>query len=142
MEADFETHFRELTSRLKHTAIVLLVFSTLGWFASEQILQYIQSSLEVELHAVQVYEVIYARLNIAVIFGLAMTLPVLFYQLLQFAKPGLTKHEYTTLRDFLPLSFLLFILGSIFAYVFVISTALNFFHTRTVIAGITPIWGG
>lgn len=141
MEADFETHFRELTNRLNHIAIVLFVFSVLGWFASELILQYIQSSLEVELHAVQVYEVIYARLNIAVIFGLALTLPVLCYQLLLFAKPGLTSHEYTTLRNFLPLSLLLFTLGSVFAYVFVISTALNFLHARTILAGINPIWG-
>ena len=139
-DGGFVYHFRELKSRLKHSAIVFVFLCGLGWFVSDHLLVFIQNDLAVELHAVRVYEVIYARLNIAFMFGLAFTLPVLCYQLLNFAKPGLTKTEYRYLRNFLPLSFVLFVLGSVFAYVFVISSALNFFYGQTLVSGIQPIW--
>jgi len=78
---------------------------------------------------------------IAILIGTVAAVPVVVFEVLRFAKPGLTDTEYTTVRNFLPFSFLLFLGGSVFAYEYIASNALQFFQSFTASADVTSVWG-
>jgi sec-independent protein translocase protein TatC len=72
-------------------------------------------------------EYFFASVKIAVFCGILVSSPLILYQLLLYLIPGLTKNE----RDIiLPVSFgsgILFIVGLIFSYFFLVPAALRFF---------------
>lgn len=140
-EASFQAHLQELKERLKHSFIILTVLTAFSFYFSSDILQWIQEDLSVTLHALKAYEALFTQLLIAVLFGFFLSLPVILYQALKFVKPGLTDREYSLLRNYLPFSVLLFIGGAVFAYQFIVKSALNFFRSTVSGTGVQAVWG-
>jgi sec-independent protein translocase protein TatC len=136
-----EHHIQELRTRLLHTAIVFSILTATGFTISDRILAWLQTNLTVKLHALAAYETIYTQIMIALIFGFVTCLPVLVYQGLRFSKPGLKSGEYRLLRNFLPFSFFLFLLGAVFSYEFVVKTSFRFFESTTRAAEVAAVWG-
>ena len=66
-------------------------------------------------------------IRISVIFGLAVSSPVIGYQLWRFVAPGLYKAEKNAFLPFIVASPVLFMLGAAFAHFIVSPLALNFF---------------
>jgi sec-independent protein translocase protein TatC len=138
---EFSKHLEELQWRLKHSAIVFIVLSGVSFYYSDRIINFLQSDLSVSLNALKAYEVLYTEFSIALLLGLLLSLPVLIYQALKFAEPGLKKGEYRMLRNYIPFSIILFVGGALFAYQFVIKYSLNFFSEVTSSAEIAALWG-
>lgn len=140
-QASFESHLAELRSRLKHSFIVLIVLTAFSFYFSADILAWMQSDLSVSLHALAAYEALYTRILIALLFGFFLSLPALLYQGLKFLKPGLRSEEYSLLRNYLPFGVLLFVLGAVFSYNFIVKSSLSFFVSTTSGTGVEAVWG-
>lgn len=123
------------------TALVFLVLSAVFFLASDHILAWMQSDVDVGLHGLTPFEVLNVRLGIAALFGFVATLPVLIYQFIDFARPGLTESEYRILKYSLPVSYLLFVIGSIFSYAVVFRNALEWFIGFTKGSEVEVVWG-
>lgn len=134
-------HLKELRWRLKHSTVVFLVLTAVSFYYSSDIINFLQSDLSISLNALKAYEVLYTEISIALLIGLLLSLPVLFYQAVKFAEPGLRREEYLMLRNYIPFSIMLFVIGAVFAYNFVIKYSLNFFRQATASADIAALWG-
>jgi sec-independent protein translocase protein TatC len=62
----------------------------------------------------------FARLKLCLVFSLAISIPMLFYQLYKFAGKGLYPHERRFFLKVIPASFLLFIFGAAIGYFIVL----------------------
>ena len=78
--------------------------------------------------------------KLALYAGIALTLPVLLYFILQFILPGLHRKEKKILFPSLVIGFGLFIGGGVFAYTMVLPRALEFFSTYSGGMGISNDW--
>lgn len=136
-----DSHIRELRTRLKHVFIVFAVLTGIGFYFSSDILGFLQQDLSVGLHALTAYEVLYTQVMIAVLFGLAVSIPVIFIHFLGFMKPGMKEAEYRVLRNYFPFGMFLFIVGSVFSYHFVVKSSLAFFQSMTDASEVSAIWG-
>jgi len=134
-------HVRELRNRLKHVLIVFTVFGVLGFFASENLLTFMQNDLGIKVYGLTPYEVLNARLAASFLIGFLLSFPVIFYQMLKFAEPGLTRKEYRAVRDVIPFSYMLFLGGAYFSYEIVLKNALKFFQGYTASANVGSVWG-
>ena len=137
----FEKHLEELRSRVIYTAVftVLAIFGV--FYKSGEILAFIQTDLGFALNALKAYEVFYTQVMIALLLGVVIALPIIIYQALKFAEPGLRRKEYKALRNYLPFSILLFIGGAVFAYEFIVKLSLSFFQSFNQSASVNAVWG-
>jgi len=138
---DIQYHVQELRHRLLHSLTVLVVLSSIGLYFSGDILTWLQLDLEVGLNALSPYETIYTQIMIGIMFGFFAGLPAILYQMLKFAEPGLKRKEYRIMRNYLPMSFFLFILGGVFSYEFIVKTSFAFFEQSTQAADVNAVWG-
>lgn len=138
---ELSQHLEELKWRLKHTSIVFIVLAAASFHYSDRIIDFLQQDLSISLNALKAYEVLYTEVSIALLIGLILSLPVLIYQGLKFAEPGMKKKEYRLLRNYIPFSMALFAIGALFAYNFIVKTSLNFFQSATASAEVAALWG-
>ena len=136
-----DDHIQALGNRLKIVGVFFLVSLAIVFYFSSDILTWIQSDLGFKLFALTSYETLYTQLMIAFLGGFLLSLPVTFYELILFMKPGLKESEYRVLRNYLPFSILLFSVGSIFSYQFVVKTSLAFFQSVTDASTVGAVWG-
>jgi sec-independent protein translocase protein TatC len=78
------------------------------------------------LLAITVTEEFVAYVKVGLITGIALSMPVLVYQLFQFLAPGLTKNEKRWILVSLPGIMAFFALGVAFCYIVVLPSALEF----------------
>jgi len=137
----FEQHLRELRKRLIYTAFFTVSAIIIVFYKSSEILAFLQSDLGFTLNALKAYEVFYTQLMIALVLGIVISLPLIVYQALKFAEPGLKRREYKALRNYLPFSIILFIGGAVFAYQFIVKLSLSFFQGFNQSAAVNSVWG-
>ena len=121
-------HIEECSQR-QVFCLVFLLFATIVCFADvKEIVQFFQApAIGVKFLQFSPGEYFFASVKIAVFCGILLSSPLILYQLLLYLIPGLTKNE----RDIvLPVSFgsgILFFIGLIFSYSFLVPAALRFF---------------
>ena len=127
-EMALSEHIEEFSHRLVF-CLIFLLFATLICFADvKEIVRIFQApAVGVKFLQFAPGEYFFASVKIAVFCGILVSSPLILYQLLLYLIPGLTKNE----RDIiLPVSFgsgILFIVGLIFSYFFLVPAALRFF---------------
>jgi sec-independent protein translocase protein TatC len=127
-EMALSEHIEEFSQRLVF-CLIFLLFATLICFADvKEIVRIFQApAVGVKFLQFAPGEYFFASVKIAVFCGILVSSPLILYQLLLYLIPGLTKNE----RDIiLPVSFgsgILFIVGLIFSYFFLVPAALRFF---------------
>ncbi len=80
-----------------------------------------------QLQALKVMTTFFVPLQIALLGGLVLALPVIFYQLWQFVAPGLLSREKRLMLPIVGLSVLCFAVGALVAYSIVLPLGLHFF---------------
>ncbi|MFB6099725.1 MAG: twin-arginine translocase subunit TatC [Candidatus Nanohalobium sp.] len=135
-----EDHVVELRNRLKVVSVFLLASTGFVFYYSADILNWVQADLGFDLNALSAYEVFYTEIMIALLGGFLISLPVVLFQLLKFMRPGLKDHEYRVMRNYLPFSVVLFAIGAVFAYEFVVKASLNFFQGTARAAEVEALW--
>ena len=127
-EMALSEHIEEFSQRLVF-CLVFLLFATIVCFADvKEIVQFFQApAIGVKFLQFSPGEYFFASVKIAVFCGILLSSPLILYQLVLYLIPGLTKNE----RDIvLPVSFgsgILFFIGLIFSYSFLVPAALRFF---------------
>jgi sec-independent protein translocase protein TatC len=127
-EMALSEHIEEFSQRLIF-CLILLVLSTLICFADiKQIVQIFQiPAVGIKFLQFAPGEYFFASVKIAAFCGILLSSPITIYQIFLYVVPGMTKKE----RDIiLPITFgscILFAIGLIFAYFFLVPAALKFF---------------
>jgi len=127
-EMALSEHIEEFSQRLVFCLIFLLLATLLCFADVKDIVRIFQApAIGVKFLQFAPGEYFFASVKIAVFCGILISSPIILYQLLLYLIPGLTKNE----RDIvLPVSFgsgILFLVGLIFSYFFLVPAALRFF---------------
>ena len=127
-EMALSEHIEEFSQRLVF-CLVFLLFATIVCFADvKEIVQFFQApAIGVKFLQFSPGEYFFASVKIAVFCGILLSSPLILYQLVLYLIPGLTKNERNIV---LPVSFgsgILFFIGLIFSYSFLVPAALRFF---------------
>lgn len=131
-EMPFLDHLEELRWRLFKSLITVFVLMLICWGFSDQLLEVLrypgtQITPPLKMQVLKVQTVFMTKLEIALVAGVILGLPVIIYQLWQFMAPGLIKKE----KKFLPIiilaTIICFAIGGFFAYFIIIPFALQFF---------------
>jgi sec-independent protein translocase protein TatC len=126
-------HLDELRSRIIVVAISIVIAGVLGFLLSEPILELLQVPLpegEFRLIQLTIGEALAVRLKIALYVGIALSVPVIVYELWRFVTPGLTRSERRLVWPLLIGAIALFALGVMLGYL-VIPYALAFLLSLT-----------
>jgi sec-independent protein translocase protein TatC len=127
-------HLEELRSRIIAIAITIVLAGILGFFLSEPIIGILRAALpegKQTLIQISVGESLAVRLRVALYVGIAISVPVILYQVWRFVTPGLTRSERRLVWPMLIVAVLLFALGIGLGY-FTIPYALNFLLSLTL----------
>ena len=121
-------HIEELRITLFKILIGLVVGVVVAAFFVKPILEFLATpigGLE-NLHAIEVTESVGVYMRIALLAGLLLALPWIFYQLFRFVGKGLTEKERKTILIAVPFATLMFLGGVTFAYFIMLPASLDF----------------
>lgn len=123
-------HLEELRKVLAISIITVIITTSIAYFAfSDKLFNLITAPLkgfDVELVYIGLAEAFVAKIYVAILAGVILALPVLFWQLWSFVSPALFLNERRYLLVIVPFSLLLFALGAAFAYFMVFNFAVRF----------------
>ncbi len=108
----FVEHLEELRLRIIHSLIIFFIFTTISYLNFDFFMKIITSGITTKLVFIYPAEAFIVRLKIACYIGCLLSLPFLIYHIWRFFTPALYSNEQKILI-ILPISYLLFILGSI-----------------------------
>lgn len=126
-------HLEELRSRIIVVAISIVVAGILGFFLSEPILELLRLPLpegDYTLIQLTIGEALAVRLKIALYVGIALSVPVILYEVWRFVTPGLTRGERRLIWPLLTGAIVLFAVGIVLGYL-IIPYALAFLLSLT-----------
>ncbi|HKK98210.1 MAG TPA: twin-arginine translocase subunit TatC [Marivita sp.] len=130
-------HLAELRTRLIRSVIAFLIGIILAFAVAEPILQFLLEPIEDTLRSLgdpsptlqytSPQEYLFTLFRISMVFGFALSFPVIGHQLWRFVAPGLYKNEKSAFLPFLVASPVMFMLGASFAHFVVTPLAMSFF---------------
>ena len=119
-------HLEELRQRLQYAILGLLVTTGVGLFFVDTLLQILlRPAGSVKLTTLTVLEPFLVKVKVAFLFGFAVSMPWIMYQVYAFVDPALTDNER---RRTIPLSLLaglLFSIGIVFGYLIILPVSLH-----------------
>jgi sec-independent protein translocase protein TatC len=137
MEADERQAFRSRLIIIRDSLIRCIIAITIGVIIasifSEDILNRLVSPLKQNLgpEGTLIYtgltDMIWIYIKLAIIFGIILAAPYIFYEIWRFVSPGLKKTEKRSILPFVIISCMLFVGGALFGYFFVLPLAFKFF---------------
>src|SRR5690606_29075462 len=145
VEMSFFDHLGELRKRLIRVLIGMLPGVAVGWYFKEWLLDLLVKPLvtawrqlglgEPSLHFANPVDPFLAYLQLALVSGLLMSAPWVFYQLWAFIAPGLYRREKRLAIPFVVASTVCFVGGALFGYFIVFPMG---FETLLSFAGVLP----
>lgn len=120
-------HLRELRSRLVKAAIAVALATALSFLFIDQTMALLLDPVGgITLIAIAPTETFINYLKVAFYTGIAISMPLLVYQIFRFLAPGLTRTERRWVLLSLPAVTFLFVLGLVFCYSVLLRPALGF----------------
>ncbi len=121
-------HLNELRMKIIISFCVLFVFTIVGFFISKEAIRLLTQVAPPGTTFLQIKpgEFFFTNVKVAVFFGLSVSSPVIIWQLVSFILPGLKENEKKTILPILVLAPILFCLGALFSYFFLVPSMLNF----------------
>jgi sec-independent protein translocase protein TatC len=120
-------HLEELRRRIIVIAIAILLAAIAGFFIADPLIGFLRRPLPEGVQIIQtgVGEAFGVRIQMALMTGLALAMPVLLYQIWAFVTPGLTRSERRLVWPLLVVAVILFAAGLALGYL-LIPLAVNF----------------
>jgi sec-independent protein translocase protein TatC len=120
-------HLEELRRRIIVVAVAILLAAIGGFFLADPIIVLLRSPLPegAELIQTGVGEAFGVRIQLALMTGLAMAMPIILFEIWAFVTPGLTRSERRLVWPLLIAAIVLFIAGLALGYL-LIPVAINF----------------
>jgi len=128
-EMPFLDHLEELRWRIIKALIAFSIGCVICFYTSDIILNVLTrpaKQIGIPIVNMRVVGMFMVKLNIALVGGIILALPVVLYQLWRFVAPGLLRQERRYMMTILPAATLGFLTGAAIAYVFVLPAALRF----------------
>ncbi len=121
-------HLNDLRNKIIISLLVLLITTSIGFYLSKGIISLLTEAAPEGTTFLQIKpgEFFFCSMRVAFYFGVALALPVIIWQLGSFIVPGLKPKEKNIIIPILSGAPILFCIGSMFAYYFVIPSMLNF----------------
>lgn len=131
-EMPFLEHLEELRWRIIKALISVAAFTILSFTISDYILDWLlfpstQLKAQISLQVLKVQAVFIIKLEIALIVGIILSLPVILFQIWAFLSPGLHSHEKKYVWPLIFFAMISFCFGGAFAYYILIPFTLEFF---------------
>lgn len=123
---NFFDHIDELRNRILRCLLAVAITSVVFYNYIDVVLSYIISPIG-KLVFTSPADAFLARMHLTIFGGIVLALPYLLYEIWSFVAGALQPHERKFILVFGPFSFILFIVGGLFAYSVVIPVSLNFF---------------
>ncbi|BDQ01778.1 twin-arginine translocase subunit TatC [Ignavibacterium sp.] len=138
-EMTFIEHLEELRWRIIYSLIGIVIGTIVAWifidFLVEEILLRPAKENRVSLQNLKPFGQIFLYFQIALIAGLILSIPNVFYQFWKFISPALRKHERKYILAIVIFTTVCFLAGIAFAYFVMLPLALSFaaqFGTQTI----------
>jgi len=135
-------HLEELRSRIIVIALAIGVAGVAGFFLADPIIVLLRTPLPqdgAELIQTTVGEAFGVRIQIALMSGVALAMPVILYEIWAFVTPGLTRGERRLIWPLLIAAIVLFAAGLFLGYL-LIPVAINFLLDFSL-PGVEPLLG-
>jgi sec-independent protein translocase protein TatC len=124
-------HLGELRDRLFKSILVVALASVVGFYFAVDIRNFLMRPLGgVTLQVLGIGDAFVIQIKIALVVGIILAMPFLLYQIWAFVAPGLTQSERKTIRPWVPMALLFFVLGVVIAYI-VLPYAIQFLFSFT-----------
>jgi sec-independent protein translocase protein TatC len=122
-------HLVELRNRIYISVLSLVPGTIIGFVFSGEIIHFLRSPLPTDdpLVALGLTDALMIQLQIAMIAGVILAMPVILYEFWAFISPGLTPRERAAARPWVPLAMVFFALGVTVAY-FILPYATGFLY--------------
>ena len=122
-------HLVELRNRVYIAVFSLIPGTILGFIFSGQIIHFLRSPLPTDapLQALGLTDALMIQLQVALITGAILAMPVILYEFWAYISPGLTPSERSAARPWVPLAMAFFALGVGVAY-FILPYATGFLY--------------
>ncbi len=135
-------HLEELRSRIIVIAVAILVAGVAGFFLADSIIVLLRAPLPqggAELIQTTVGEAFGVRIQLALMSGVALAMPVILFEIWAFVTPGLTRSERRLVWPLLIVAVVLFATGLLLGYI-LIPLAINFLLDFSL-PGVEPLLG-
>ena len=119
-------HVREIRDRVFRCAIALALGSAIGVSISERALMILIQPYGSKILVTNPMEGLTNIFTVSLTISAVLALPYILYQFLAFIMPGLYEHEKRGIYIGLPFGFILFLLGSAFAWFVMVPNGLKF----------------
>jgi sec-independent protein translocase protein TatC len=130
VEMSFLDHLEELRWRLIYAAIGVVIGAIVAWIFIDPLVDVIllkpARDAGAELQNLRPFGQLFLFVQVAIIIGVVVSLPNLFYQLWKFISPALKKNERKYILSIVIFSSLCFLAGIAFAYFIMLPLALKF----------------
>jgi sec-independent protein translocase protein TatC len=131
-------HLSELRRRIFISIAAIVAAGVLGYFLAPDAIRILKAPIPGPLYFTSPGGAFFLQLKIALMIGLAIALPVVLYELWAFVSPGLTASERRSIRPWVPLSLVFFVLGVAVAY-FTLPLAANFLLSFAIPGLVQPL---
>ncbi len=131
-EMPFLDHLEELRWRIIKALISVVLFTIIAFFFSDYVLNWLllpsfKVDAQISLQVLKVQAVFIIKLEIALLIGVVLSIPVILYQIWTFLAPGLHSNERKYIWPIIFFAMISFSIGASFAYYIIIPYALDFF---------------
>ncbi|MEK4563948.1 twin-arginine translocase subunit TatC [Alkalihalobacillus sp. FSL R5-0424] len=137
-------HLEELRRRLFVVLAFFIVALIIGFFISSPLITLLQQTPEARdlpMNAFKMTDPLRIFMTFTLAIGLVLIFPVVLYQLWAFVKPGLHEKEQKATLAYIPIAFVLFLVGVAFAYFVLFPFILSFMSTMADRLNITEQYG-
>ncbi len=130
IEMSFLDHIEELRWRIIYAMIGVLVFTIIAWIFIDSIIEVVllkpARDANAPLQNLRPFGQLFLYIQVAIIIGIVVSLPNLFYQLWQFIAPALKQREQKYIIWIVFFSTFCFLLGIAFAYFVMLPLTMKF----------------
>ncbi|WP_458413661.1 twin-arginine translocase subunit TatC [Schinkia sp. CFF1] len=119
-------HLEELRKRIIITGVAFVIFFIVAFIYVTDIYHFFVRGLDFKLTILSPTEVVWVYIQLACVVSIALTIPVLAWQVWLFIKPGLKPLERKVTLSYIPALFILFIMGLSFAYFYIFPLVFDF----------------
>ena len=119
-------HLSELRVRILWCAAMIILGSSISLFFAERVIVFLTEPYGGLLQIIEPTEGFSVYLRVGLTGGLALSSPLLIYQIIAFVSPGLTKRERNIMIVVVPGALLLFVTGASFAWFVMTPAAIDF----------------
>ncbi|MDQ0208538.1 twin-arginine translocase subunit TatC [Alkalicoccobacillus murimartini] len=137
-------HLEELRRRLFIVLVFFVMALIVGFFISSPLITLLQQTPEARdlpMNAFKMTDPLRIFMTFTFAIGIVLIFPVVLYQLWAFVKPGLHEKEQKATLAYIPIAFVLFLVGIAFAYFVLFPFMLSFMASMAERLDITEQYG-